>query len=191
MAPDPEESEEEAFRRAYAELAPALFAWARARIRPELRTWIEPADVVQEVWCRAWSACAEGGELRELRPWLFGVAKNVLLEALRRARSPAFRAAAGGSTTRLVALGGVPDEVTAVSVRCSRDEHLARFSTWLEQLADEDRDLVVLCGLEGLGHAEVGERLGISRDAAAKRWQRLRARLEEERLPRDLLAVLR
>lgn len=191
MAPDPEASAEEAFRSEYAELAPALFAWARSRIRPELRTFVEPADVVQEVWCRAWSARAEGAEPRELRPWLFGVAKNVLLEALRRARSPAFRAGAAGGTTRLLALGGVPDEVTAVSVRCSRDEHLARFSTWLEELPAEDRDLVVLCGLEGLGHAEVGERLGLSRDATAKRWQRLRARLEEERLPQELLAVLR
>lgn len=179
------------FRRAYAELAPALFAWARARIRPELRAWIEPSDVVQEVWCRAWAARAAGErEPEALRPWLFGVAKNVLLEALRRARGPAFRAGAAGSTTRLLALGSVPDEVTAASVRCARDEQLARFSDWLEELAPEDRELVVHCGLEGLAHGEVAERLGLTRDAAAKRWQRLCARLEQERLPRELLAVL-
>jgi RNA polymerase sigma factor (sigma-70 family) len=167
---------DEAFRSAYAELAPALFAWARARIRPELRAWIEPGDVVSEVWCRAWSArAADRREPRELRPWLFGVAKNVLLEAHRRARSPAFRAGATGSTTRLLALGRVPDEVTAASVRCARDETLARFSAWLDELDPSDRELVVHCGLEGLSHAEVAERIGLTRDAAAKRWQRLRA----------------
>lgn len=179
------------FRSAYAELAPALFAWARARIRPELRAWIEPGDVVQEVWCRAWSVRAAGGKAPgELRPWLFGVAKNVLLEALRRARSPAFRAGASGTTTRLLALGNVPDDVTAASVRCSRDEHLARFSDWLEALEPDDRELVVHCGLEGLAHDAVAERIGLTRDAAAKRWQRLRARLEHERLPRELLGAL-
>jgi hypothetical protein len=34
----------------------------------------------------------------------------------------------------------------------------------------------------------VGERLGLSRDAVAKRWQRLRARMAEQRLARELLA---
>lgn len=182
---------EDGLRDACAELAPALFAWARARIRPELGAYVDPADVVQEVWCRALAARAAGeAPPRELRPWLFGVAKNVLLEALRRARSPAFRAGAAGGTTRLLALGRVPDEVTAASVRCARDEGLARFSTWLAALDEPDRELVVNCGLEGLPHAEVAERIGLSRDAAAKRWQRLRARLEQERLPRELLAVL-
>lgn len=186
-----DERAQEEFRSAYAELAPALFAWARARIRPELRAWIEPSDVVQEVWCRAWAARSTGERApQELRPWLFGVAKNVLLEALRRARAPAFRAGAVGSTTRLLALGSVPDEVTAASVRCARDEQLTRFSEWLETLEPADRELVVHCGLEGLAHGEVAERLGLTRDAAAKRWQRLRARLEQERLPRELLALL-
>lgn len=178
---------DEAFRNAYAELAPALFAWARARIRPELRAWIEPGDVVSEVWCRACSARAEHArDPRELRPWLFGVAKNVLLEALRRARAPAFRAGAAGTTTRLLALGNVPDDVTAASVRCARDESLARFAQWLDALEPADRELVVHCGLEGLAHGEVAERIGLTRDAAAKRWQRLCARLEQERLPREL-----
>jgi RNA polymerase sigma factor (sigma-70 family) len=191
MAEPQDASAQERFRRDYAELAPALFAWAAARIRPELRAWIEPSDVVQEVWCRAWGALASDGRApEELRPWLFGVAKNVLLEALRRARSPAFRAGAAGSTTRLLALGRVPDDVTAASVRCARDEHLSRFSEWLAALEPDDRELVVHCGLEGLAHDAVAERIGLTRDAAAKRWQRLRARLEQERLPRELLAVL-
>lgn len=182
---------EEQFRVQYAEIAPALFAWARARIRPELRVWIEPSDVVQEVWCRAWRAHAEL-ELQHtvFRAWIFGVAKNVLLEVLRKSRSPAFRAGASGTTTRLLALGGVPDEVTAVSVRLGRDEQLTRFAAWLDGLEESDRELVVHCGLEGRSHGEVAELLELSRDAAAKRWQRLCQRLEAERLPRELLSAL-
>jgi DNA-directed RNA polymerase specialized sigma24 family protein len=42
-------------------------------------------------------------------------------------------------------------------------------------------------GLEGLRHAETATRLGLSRDTVAKRWQRMRAKLERERLPRELL----
>jgi RNA polymerase sigma factor (sigma-70 family) len=177
------------FQRRYEELAPALHAWAELRIRPQMRALVEPGDVVQEVWCRAWR---ERQQLSALDPafraWLFRIAKNVLLEAFRRARGPAYRAGSTGTTTRVLALEGVPDSITAVSRRLARDEGLARLVEWLRGLEEEERLLVAHIGLEGLTFAEVGERLDLSRDAVAKRWQRLRARMSEQRLARELLA---
>jgi RNA polymerase sigma-70 factor (ECF subfamily) len=177
------------FQRRYEELAPALHAWAELRIRPQMRALVEPGDVVQEVWCRAWRERAQVAALDPaFRGWLFRIAKNVLLEAFRRARAPAFRAGSAGTTTRVLALEGVPDSITAVSRRLARDEGLAKLVEWLRGLEEDERLLVAHVGLEGLSFAEVGERVGLSRDAVAKRWQRLRARMAEQRLARDLLA---
>jgi DNA-directed RNA polymerase specialized sigma24 family protein len=48
--------------------------------------------------------------------------------------------------------------------------------------------LIVYCGLEGLSVTEVAQRLGLSREAAFKRWQRLRDELGQGRVaPASLL----
>ena len=76
-----------------------------------------------------------------------------------------------------------------MSRRVSRDEELARFREAVAALPEDERKLVLHCGLEGLPLREVGERLGISEEAAGKRWQRLRARLRTSELPAHLLAL--
>ena len=164
-------------------MTPALHAWARLRIPRGLRGRVEPEDVVQEVWCRALARITHFDPARRsFRAWIFGVAKNVVLEAI---RSPLLGA---GGTSAVRALAGVPDRVTGVSRRVARDEALQRFHERIERLEDADRRLLIHCGFEDLTCAEAAERLGISRDAAIKRWQRLRARLTEEGVPEGLLA---
>jgi RNA polymerase sigma factor (sigma-70 family) len=85
-------------------------------------------------------------------------------------------------------LDQLPDHVTSVSRRLARDETFRAFIDKLDGLDDDDRRLVVMRGLEGLDHGEVGDVFGISRDAAEKRWQRLVRRIEEFRPPADLFA---
>lgn len=175
----------------YERIAPALYTWADIRIRQNMRAWLDPADLVQEVWCRALRAFERfDPQTTSFRFWIFRVAKNVLLEAMRKVGSAAFQAQAPGSTTRLLALNQVPDVVTGVSQRLSKHEELRRFGEWVQQLERSDRDLLVHHGLEGLTHQEVAERLQLGLEAVTKRWQRLRARLEQEALPREVLTAL-
>lgn len=186
---DAQAGDEQAFARLHEHLAPALYAWAELRIRPAQRAHLEPADLVQEVWYRAWRAF-DGFDPEEVpfRPWLFRVAKNVLLEAVRAVQ----RSGSGGGigpSTRLFALENHPDTETAVSRRLMRDESLAAFAERVRALSEDERKLVVLCGLEGLPHKEVADRLGLGTEAITKRWQRLRARLAAVRLPEHLLAL--
>ena len=176
----------ESFAELYTQIAPALHTWAELRIRPAQRSLLEPQDLVQEVWFRALRALADfDPEQTPFRLWIFRVAKNVLLEAFRKQR-----ASAGGlgPTTKLRALAGLPDEVTAVSKRLVRDESLDLFAAQVRALPEDDRKLVVHCGLEGLPYKEVATRLALSSDAVAKRWQRLRAKLNASSLPAMLLA---
>ena len=176
----------ERFGELYERLAPALMTWARLRIRPAWRAHIDEADVVQEVWCRAWRAFPGFDADRvPFRYWTFRIAKNVLLEASRKLRSSG---AAAGSTTRLLLLAQVPDEATGLTQRIRRDESLDLFASWSAELSEEDRKLLLHVGLEGLPHSEAAERLGLSTEALSKRWQRLKQRIAEHPVPRELMA---
>lgn len=179
----------ESFTRLYEHLAPSLLTWADLRIRPTQRAHVEPMDLVQEVWYRAWKQLPEfEAERIPFRLWIFRVAKNVLLEAVRQTQRGSRAGAPAGPTTRMFALNNLPDSVTAVSKRMVRDESLSSFRERIEGLADEEQKLVLHCGLEGLPHKEVAERMGLGVEAVTKRWQRLRARLVESGgVPQTLL----
>lgn len=182
----------ESLEELYARVAPALFAWARLRIPGRFRTRLDAEDLVQEVWIRALTIFDSYDPQRSsFRAWIFRVAKNVMLEVFRKlgrtvgsAESPR----AGGPSTRLRRLAGEPDPATSISRRVARDEGIQRFLARTQELNEDDRRLLVCCGLEGLPLAEAATRMSLTRDATAKRWQRLRARLERWDPPGDLLA---
>lgn len=161
----------------HARIAPALFGWTYVRLPAALRGRLEPADVVQEVLCRVLARRAGfDPALGSFRAWVFGFARIVLHEGLRAvARDGRSRAELG-----LTDLGDVPADVTSLTQRLARDESLRHFAERAAALEPEDRRLLLLRGLEGLEHEAVGQELGISGPAAAKRWQRLRERLGAE-----------
>jgi RNA polymerase sigma factor (sigma-70 family) len=149
---------------------------------------------VQEVWCRAWRIFPQFDPASgTFRYWVFRIAKNVLLEALRKLDSPGFRARAGDGGrqgAKVFELGDVPDSATAVSRRVAREESLQLFSRWVQSLEDDDRMLLIHHGLEGLSQSEVADRLSLNRETVAKRWQRLLARVAEQKLPRGLFEAV-
>lgn len=168
----------DSFRRLYERIAPSLYAWVRLRMPPMLREHLDVEDVLQEVWCRGLGALERfDPDQRKFRHWIFRVAKNVMLEAVRRAQRMERVQGARGETERLRALEQVPDEITTVTRRLVRDEAVQAFLRRVEALDAQERELVVYCGLEELPYREVATRLGIQREAVAKRWQRLRRRL--------------
>lgn len=169
-----QEGDEARFTELYSRVAPAVFAWARLRIGPAVGR-LDPEDVVQEVWCRAVLRFREfDPERAPFRNWVFGVANVVLLESFRRLRAAA---SDPGETSRF--LDKVPDTATSISRRVARDEVYRSMVERLAQLEEDDRALVIYCGLEGLSYEEAAPLLRISAHAIAKRWQRLRARLRE------------
>ncbi|MCB9871040.1 MAG: RNA polymerase sigma factor [Planctomycetes bacterium] len=174
------------FLEALAAIAPDLYAWAHLRLRGALRNRLEPAELVQEVAVRA---CLKqhtfDAGLGNFRGWLFGIANRVWLETLRElARDPlSGPRRLGGDTV----LAEVLDSVTPITQRIAAQDGLRAAMARLDELEPEDRQLLGLIGIEGLGHAEVAAILGIAVDASRKRWQRLRERLRGDR---DLAAWL-
>jgi RNA polymerase sigma-70 factor (ECF subfamily) len=178
MPPDSQPS----FASQFEAAGPALMAWARLRVRPELRRLLDPEDLVQEVGCRAWRSLDAFDPARaSFRQWLFGIANLVLLEALRELGRASWRAV-GSDETGAPGLSGVLAVITSVTGRVARDEAVRLFHARLEALPAADRALLLHRGIEQLPHAQVAELFGISEDALRKRWQRLCEQLRDDPL---------
>jgi len=183
-------SSSERFEALYAEIAPALFAWAELRIRPSLRSRLDPQDLLQEVWLRGRTAFAEFEERGSgVRPWVFRIAKNVLMEALRASRSDPRPSLSGAGASGRLPLERIPESVTSFTQRLAREDSVRAFLAHAQALEETDRMLLVHCGLEEETCARAAALLGLSEDAAIKRWQRLKARLREAPWSRTLLGA--
>lgn len=169
------------FVTAFEAAAPALSAWAHLRCRGPLGSFVSEDDLTQEVALAAWRARERFDPARgPFRPWLFGVASLVAADLLRR-RGRAELPDAGALADGVVA------DMTTISRRARRREALEQLFVELDGLDAADRDLVVHRGLEGLPHADVAGLLGLSVEAATKRWQRLRERILSWPAAHDLL----
>lgn len=187
---EPAKSSAPSFEKAYAEVAPALYAWAELRIRPSMRVRLEPADLLQEVWLRGRKAYARfDGTTGSFRAWSFRIGKNVLMEAIRAVRQEALSAPGLSPTNRMLALEGVPHNVTSFTQRLANEESIRAFLQHAEELDENDRMLLIHCGLEDETCAEAAPKLGLSEDAAIKRWQRLKAKLRDKPWSRSLLGI--
>lgn len=175
----PRDSDIEAFATALIDMAPVLHAWAICRIRGDLRRRVEIDDFVQEVSVRACHRRTDFDPMRgTFRQWLFGFANRVWLETLRElGRDPTGPLRRHGGDSRL---SGIPDSVTSMSSRLSKDEVLRTCRQRIDELEDDERRLLAAIGIEGMTHAEAGLVLGISEATSRKRWQRLRDRLRDD-----------
>jgi RNA polymerase sigma-70 factor (ECF subfamily) len=147
------------------------------RSKPAQGISLEPEDLLQEVWLRAFENLAQYDPARaSFRSWIFGIAKNVAYEAWRRGASSPLPASAGSTGSALEAWPAVS---TSIRSRMTRDESVERLMQELDGFDPVDRMLVVHCGMEEVPSTIVATRLGMGQEAIAKRWQRLRERLRE------------
>jgi RNA polymerase sigma-70 factor (ECF subfamily) len=162
--------DQSAFGEIFDEHAGALHAYAARTLGD--RTAAE--DVVSLTFLEAWRL---RGKLREdgdsVRPWLFGIATNVLRNTNRAARR--HRAALG----RMPARETVPDFADELAVRLDADAELAAAGRALARLRRGEREVVQLCVWSGLDYASAAEALGVPVGTVRSRLSRARARLRE------------
>jgi RNA polymerase sigma factor (sigma-70 family) len=159
----------EVFTEIYDRYFRAIYHYAAARLGPG------PAeDVAAETFAVALGQRDRFDPGRgSLRPWLFGIATNLIARyqrkearhyrALARAHG---RASAGSHEDRVV------DEVAAQRL-------LPQLATALAALSQGERDVVLLVALSQLSHEEVAQALGISAGTVGSRLSRARKRLRE------------
>jgi RNA polymerase sigma-70 factor (ECF subfamily) len=167
------------FARLHRELADDLSVWASLQVRAPLRRRLDPEDLTQEIWSRAYRDLPHFDAARgTFRAWLFGIAYNVLRKQLR-SYHRRWRREDSGSTAAAAGASMV-DQATSVGTRLLRSERAGTLLASIEALPEIDRQLVIYRGLEQLPYAEVGARLGLSAEAAESRWRRVRERLRTD-----------
>jgi len=178
----------EGFADLYERLAPSLYAWAAIRIHPRHRGRLDPADIVQDVWWRAMDRFSRFDPAQgSFRGWLFRIATNALTDGFRRLSVRGQLANQNGGIRQQSLPEDLVAHVTSVSRQVARQESVVRLIEAVSALDPDERSMIAYCGLEGLTTAEAAPLLGISAEASTKRWQRLRARLQESSIFRSLL----
>lgn len=113
------------------------------------------ADLCQDVYVRVY----EGAQERipnPAKPFVFAIARNLLIDRLRRERIVPIEAVAD-----VDALGLAGDEPGPDRIVLARDA-LRRVQDALDHLPQRSRDVVVFKQIEGLSRREIAERMGIS-----------------------------
>ncbi|MFF3628689.1 RNA polymerase sigma factor [Streptomyces sp. NPDC002164] len=136
--------------------------------------WAEAEDVVSVTFLEAWRG-REG--LRpdgdSLRPWLLGIATNVMRRDARARRRRDIALA------RVPERGSVPDFVDDLVTHLADTEQLRAAHTALARLRPRDREVFTLVVWAGLDYESAAEALGVPVGTVRSRLSRARARLRE------------
>ena len=158
----------------------------QARYRLQTVRGAEPEDVVQEVWAAALprlrDLAARDGRwtpvvLKFLSVILLRTVNDLLRRNLRRRGGDIGRGGTGDTAGDLLA--GVPAEVTGIVTRLSRADRGCQVQQVLQQLPADEREVVVLRGIEQLPNRDVARLLGVDDSVVTRRYQRALQRLRE------------
>jgi RNA polymerase sigma-70 factor (ECF subfamily) len=146
----------------------------RMMVRVRAGRRLEEDDVVQEVFVAALTSLRRG-QLRDadrLGAFVAGIARNVINNRLRNTRRAAVEPLAGNAGA---AVADLREEI-------ARRERRASVRRALDDLAPEDRRILVLTVIEGLRSSQIAQRLGLTEEAVRARksraLKRLKARLD-------------
>ena len=163
-----------------------LHAFIRLRMGPQLRRREDSGDLVQTVCAEILgnlSRYQHPGE-REFRQWLFKTAERKIADhwkhLQRQKRDPAREARLGdtqlGHDLQLVAQYG---SFCTPSGRASAREELERAEAAFDKLAEEEREVILLANVVGLGRAAIAVQLGKSEGAVRTMLSRALSHLAE------------
>lgn len=167
----------EAFAVLFEEHAGAIYRHA-LRMTGESAT---AEDVVSQTFLEAWKARARlrpGDDSEPLRPWLYGIATNVIRNLTRSARRR------GAAMDRLPPLRNAPDFADEVVDNVVHGEQLGAARAALARLKRSEQEVLALVVWSDLSYAEAADALGIRvgtvKSRLARARNRLRSLAEEE-----------
>ncbi|WP_406496457.1 RNA polymerase sigma factor [Streptomyces sp. NBC_00846] len=136
--------------------------------------WAGAEDVVSLTFLEAWRL---RGTLRdsdeELKPWLLGIATNVLRNVRRAAKRH------DAALTRMPAGPAVPDFADELVGRIHDAEQLVAAQAALGRLRSKEREVFLLCVWDGLDYRGAARALGVPVGTIRSRLSRARKRLRD------------
>ena len=128
------------------------------RMLPDSRS----EDAVQQTFLKAWSALQGDEEIRDLKPWLYRIARNTSLDALKKAGYDYDEL-----THSLRAVGTPAEDLERRTV-------MRETLTGLAALPERQRDVLLRVAVQGQSRAQVAAELGISDGAVRQLAHRAR-----------------
>lgn len=152
-------TDEEAFSEAFREHYPAVLAFARRRVGQH-----NGEDIAAEAFTVAWRRW--DSKPADVRPWLFGIAKNVIND---------HRRGSGRRDNLALRLQMQPVDQW-IDQEDWRAQEIDLSAAWAS-LPESDREVIALVAWDGLTSVQAARVLSVSRVAYAARLSRARARL--------------
>jgi RNA polymerase sigma-70 factor (ECF subfamily) len=152
-----------AFERVFERHFAAVFRYLRRRVGPQAAE-----DLVAETFARAFAGRRTYDRARpDARPWLFGIATNVLRGHWQQELRPAQAQAPEPG----------PDDSAASDGRLDAAAAVARRAGALRALPAEQREVLLLVAVAELTYEETAEALGVAVGTVRSRLSRARAQL--------------
>jgi RNA polymerase sigma-70 factor, ECF subfamily len=175
--------------------SPLLLAQARFRVSKALRRVADPEDLVQETWAATLPKLAslrprEG----RLTPVLLAFLSTTLLQRCatllaRTARRRRLGGAEGRDEETATIADLLPSEASGVVTRACRAETRGVVLRAIEALDENDREVLILRGVERTPNQDVAALLGVPPNTIAVRYRRALERLKRV-VPDDLYEAL-
>ncbi|HEY0714030.1 MAG TPA: RNA polymerase sigma factor [Polyangia bacterium] len=140
--------QEEDVHRAYQTYAAAVYGRCRRLLRDDQAA----LDVTQEVFVRCFEKRGGLRASRELLAWLYRVATNLCLNALRDGRA----------RHRLAETSFLPEEATVSAARVEGQAAATKIMNALQGLDSRAQAVAIYVYVDGMTHAEVAEVMGVT-----------------------------
>jgi len=171
------EGDGEALGRVVAHYEERLLARIRLMMGPEARGCVESGDVLQDVFSEAIRGL-RAGDLRDERAflrWVTAIARNHIVDAVRRRREQSLEALSGELMTG----------ESSVAARLTAEEAGQRLAEAIEELDPARQKVVELRALEGWAWGRIAAELGRSEEAVRKLYHRALLALGERLSDQD------
>ena len=155
------------FTEAFEAYSDELFRHASMRLPDRDRA----LELTQECFLKVWEYAQQGGEIRELRPFLYRTLRHLIIDEYRRKKSVSLEQLAEGREDMSVEALLPPDETNTLEAAIGRFEG-KRAMAALQTLSDVYREALTLRYVDGLNPREIGDIVGESENAVSVRIHR-------------------
>src|SRR3990167_5975459 len=156
-----------------------LFRHASMRLKDRDRA----LEITQECFLKVRGYAQKGGEIREMRPFLYRTLRHLIIDEYSRKKPVSLEAMVEGQEDMSVEVLLPPDESNTLESAIERFDGVAAMAA-LQELPDAYREVLSLRYFEGLSPSEIGVIVGESENAVSVRIHRglkkLKAMLDQK-----------
>ena len=155
------------FTEAFEAYSDELFRHASMRLKDRDRA----LELTQECFLKVWDYAQKGGNILELRPFLYRTLRHLIIDEYRRKKPVSLEAIAERNEDMSVEALLPPDQSNTLEAAIERFDGKHALAA-LEQLSDPYREVLSLRYVGGLSPGEIGEIVGESENAVSVRIHR-------------------